>query len=302
MGIIPFLPTGTKLLDPEEQARLKQGKTFWHWDSTHGKQAIHYLEKGSGDKHIILLHGFRANTFTWRYLIDPLAEAGYHIWAIDLLGYGLSDKPFEAPYTIEFFLEQIEAFMDGQQIPHAHLIGNSMGGGLALGMGLFYPQRVKSLTLIAALGYPLDLTFYLIVGKNFGHLLAPLLGPAMIRQGMSDIVYNKQSITDEQIAAYSLPYQFPGGTLASTLTLEKFDNQRLATLSQRYKEITQPILVIWGEQDHLIPVSHYYQFIQDFPLCKRTLIHNCGHIPQEEAPDQVIPSILDFLQAQDRAP
>jgi pimeloyl-ACP methyl ester carboxylesterase len=298
IGIIPFLPTDTKLLSPEEQENLKAGKTFWLWNSPDGPYLMHYLEKGGGSKHVILLHGFRANTFTWHHIINPLAEAGYHVWAIDLIGYGFSDKPDQATYDVDFFLHQIQDFMKGNNISHAHLVGNSMGGGLALSMALHYPEHVDSLSLIAALGYPLDFTFYLIVGKNFGHLLAPFLGPTMIRKGMEDIVYSKESITDEQIAAYSLPYQLPGGTLASTLTLEKFDNQKLETISKRYKEIKQPLLVIWGEQDKLIPVTHYKRFIEDFPSCDKILIKNCGHIPQEEAPDEVLSTLIRFLDKQ----
>jgi pimeloyl-ACP methyl ester carboxylesterase len=298
IGMIPFLPTDTRILSVEEQVKLKAGKTFWEWEHSNQPYSMHYIEKGTGSKHILLIHGFRANTFTWRYLIDPLAEAGYHVWAIDLIGYGLSDKPSEVPYDLDFFLDQIQAFMKGKQILHAHLIGNSMGGGLAIGMALHHPEKVDSLTLISALGYPLDLSFYLIVGKNFGNLLTPFLGPTMIRQGMSDIVYDKKSITNEQIEAYSLPYQLPGGTIASTITLEKFDNQKLEKISQRYKEIKKPLLVIWGEHDKLIPVSHYHRFAQDFPSCEKLLIQQCGHIPQEETPEAVIAKLLDFLNKQ----
>lgn len=295
ISFIPFFPRETEILSQEKQEKLKEGKTFWMWDSPHGPLAMHYKEKGSGSKHIILLHGFRANTFTWRHLIDPLAEAGYHIWVIDLIGFGLSDKPIEAPYDLKFFLDQIEAFMDKNLIPKAHLVGNSMGGGLAINMAISHPDRVNSLTLIAALGYPLDLSFYLIIGKNFGPLLTPFLGPTIIRKGMEDIVYRKETISDEQIIAYSLPYQLPGGATAATRTLENFDNQHLLTLKQFYPMIKNPVLVIWGDKDKLIPLNHYERFLKDFPTCEHLLIKNCGHIPQEEAPQEVTTAIINFL-------
>ncbi len=299
VGIMPFIPQNAKILDSNEQALIKAGKTFWEWDSPYGSYAVHYIEKGIGSKHILFLHGFRANTFTWRHLIDPLAQAGYHVWVIDLLGFGFSDKPSQVPYGLDFFTEQINAFMKGQQISHAHLVGNSMGGGLALGMAVNYPHRVDSLTLIAALGYPLEFSFYLTIGKNFGHLIAPFLGPTLIRKGLEDIVYRKEIITNEQIEAYSLPYRFPGGTHASTMILENFDNQQLLALSQRFSKVFHPILLIWGDRDKLIPMTHYECFIRDFPASDRVLIKNCGHIPQEEAPEEVVTSLIRFLDNQE---
>lgn len=298
IGLIPFLPRETTLLSPEEQQFLKKGKTFWTWNSAYGQLDVHYIEKGTGSRHLILLHGFRANTFTWRFLIDPLAQAGYHVWAVDLIGYGLSDKPASVPYDTDFFIEQIQSFMAGNRIESAHFIGNSMGGGLALAMAAYYPQQVNSLVLINALGYPLDLSFYLIIGKNFGHLLVPFLGPTMIRQGMEEIVYHKESLSDEQIEAYVMPYRFPGGTLATTITMEKFDNQRLIALKEHYKHIHKPLLVIWGERDRMIPFSHFKQFMTDFPSCDHTLIPDCGHIPQEETPEKVLKALIPFLRKQ----
>lgn len=298
IGLIPFLPRETTLLSREEQQRLKQNKTFWTWNSDYGNLDVHYIEKGTGPHHLILLHGFRANTFTWHHLIDPLVKAGYHVWALDLIGYGLSDKPAHVPYHTEFFIDQIHAFMVGNQIEQAHLIGNSMGGGLTLGMAVTHPKQVQSLILINALGYPLDLSFYLIIGKNFGHFLTPLIGPTVIRQGMEDIVYKKENLSNEQIEAYVLPYRLPGGTLATTKTMENFDNQRLIALKEQYKFIHKPMLVIWGEKDRLIPLDHYHQFVADFPFCDHALISDCGHIPQEEAPKEVLEVLLPFLNKQ----
>ena len=100
-----------QLFTPEEQQRLREGKQFWEWSSPHGPLAIHYVEKGEGPNHILLIHGFRSHIFTWKEIIDPLAKAGYHVWAIDLLGFGLSDKPDANIYNLDFFTEQINAFI-----------------------------------------------------------------------------------------------------------------------------------------------------------------------------------------------
>lgn len=291
-----FLATDVTMLGPEEQQKIKSGKLFWEWSSPYGPLAMHYVEKGKGSKHILLLHGFRAHTYTWRHLIDPLVQSGYHVWAIDYIGYGLSDKPDHAVYDFDFFVQQIEAFMKAHTIPKAHLIGSSLGGGLALKMALAFPERVTSLTLLDALGYPLNLPFYLSIGRYIHQIWAPFLKPGIVRRSLNEIIFNSELVTDEQVEAYSLPYRFPGGISATLLTLQQFDNEYLVEMSHQYPDLNHPTLVIWGDQDRLIPTSHYEKFQKDFPHAKCLLIKDCGHIPQEEAPQQVIPALSAFLQ------
>lgn len=296
-----FMATDVSMLDQEEQQQIKSGKLFWEWSSPYGPLAMHYVEKGKGAKHILLLHGFRAHSYTWRHLVEPLAQSGYHVWAIDYIGYGLSDKPDHAVYDFDFFIQQIEDFMKAHGIPKAHLIGSSMGGGLALKMALTYPEHVSSLTLLDALGYPLNMPFYLSIGRYIHQIWAPFLRPKLVRHSLNEIFFNSELITDEQVEAYSLPYRFPGGISATLLTLQQFDNQHLVDMSNQYQYLNYPTLVIWGDQDRLIPTTHYEQFLKDFPHAQCLLIKNCGHIPQEEAPQQVIPALSAFLQKIERS-
>ncbi len=244
----------------------------------------------------MLLHGFRAHAFTWRHLTEPLAQAGFHVWVIDLIGYGLSDKPDHAPYDINFFVQQIVAFLEAKGIPQTHLVGNSMGGGLSLKIALEYPELINSLVLISPLGYPVDLPLYLSIGRYFSQLWGPFLGPTMVRNVLKQIVFNQDHLTVEQVEAYSLPYRFPGGKTASVKTLRQFDNQHLIEMGRLYPGLIHPLLIIWGDQDTLIPVSHYEQFLKDFPKAHRLLIADCGHIPQEEEPQKVLTALLQFLQ------
>lgn len=282
--------------DLQEQKKAKEGKLFWEWPSQYGPLAIHYIEKGKGSDHLILLHGYRSHVFTWRHFIEPLAQAGYHVWVIDLIGYGLSDKPSEVPYDYQFFVDQVESFMRAKGIKSYHLIGNSMGGGLALSLALSQPTQVKSLTLISALGYPLRLPFYFTISKKISYLWKSILGPSLIRDRLKQIVFDKDAITDEQVEAYILPYRFPGGLEASVTTLENFDNVLLAAMREKYRSLIIPVLIIWGEKDTLIPLSHFEKFQKDFPRSDKCLIPNCGHIPQEEKPDEVLAAILPFLK------
>ncbi len=295
LGAMIYTFMGIEPLDSVQYEELKRGKFFWLWDSPYGKLKTHYIKAGSGERHIFLIHGFRAHTYTWRHLVQPLADAGYHVWAIDLIGYGLSDKPENVPYDIEFFIHQITAFMDAKHISAAHLGGNSMGGGITLKMALEHPEKVKSLMLICALGYPLKLPVYLAITRHMPHLWKPFLGPTMIKETLKYIVHKTENIHDEQIEAYYLPYRMPGGTNATLATLKNYDNKKLYELCQRYSAISQPTLIIWGEQDVLIPIDHFNKFQHDFPHATSVLLKECGHIPQEEEPGKVIEVMKEFL-------
>lgn len=290
-----FVSTDLQMLELEEQIKLMQGKRFWEWHSPEGTFAMHYVEKGEGPNHILLLHGFRAHTYTWRFLIDPLAKAGYHVWAIDLIGFGLSDKPEHVPYNSDFFIDQLRAFMDAKGISKAHFVGNSMGGGLALNLAISDPLLVSSLSLLNALGYPHDLPWMVSVCRYIRQIWTPLLGPRMVRETMKSIVYDQRNITDEQVEAYSLPYRLPGGIMATLLTLQQFDNQKIVSMVKQYSS-TQPMLVIWGEQDCQLPFNHFEKFITDFPNARKLLIPQCGHLPQEESPHEVLSTLLEFLK------
>lgn len=299
-AIALFVVTEIQILDTEEQQKLKEGKSFWSWPSVHGPLSMHYIEKGVGSNHLILMHGFRSHSYTWKNLINPLAEAGYHVWAIDLIGYGLSDKPEKPIYNADFFRDQIEAFMEAKGIIKMHLAGNSMGGGLALSLALAHPQRVRSLILLNALGYPLDIPMYLALAKHASQFWAPFLGPTMVRYCLQQIVYHPEQVSDEQVEAYSLPYRFPGGIAASIFTLQAFDNQKLNEMGRLYASVSSPVLIIWGDHDNLIPITHYEKFLYDFPHSDKLLIPQCGHIPQEENPEAVLAAILPFLEKASR--
>jgi pimeloyl-ACP methyl ester carboxylesterase len=296
IGLAILVSTDLQILEPEEQQRLKDGKLFWDWSSPYGTLRVHYVEQGQGNKHLILLHGFRAHTYTWHYLMNPLAEAGYHVWAIDFIGYGLSDKPDYISYHLTDFTAQVEAFMTAKGISKAHLVGNSMGGGVALHFALSHPDRTLSITLLNALGYPLDMPLYLSISRYFQQIWVPFLGPTVVRHCLEQIVHSKELVSDEQVEAYSLPYRFPGGITATLLTLQQFDNQLFNQMSQCYSTLPHPVLVIWGHCDTLLPFDHYKKFLQDFSSGSCLLIPYCGHLPQEESPQQVLKAMFTFLE------
>lgn len=273
-----------------------ENQTFWPWHHSSGIHNVHYLEKGSGSRHILLIHGFGGHSFTWRFLIDQLAKAGYHVWSFDLIGFGYSDKPSDVRYGKDLFVSQIQAFMEAKKIESATLVGNSMGGGLALTMAIEHPEKIQALVLIDPFAFPLKLPFYFAAPKRFGKLTKPFFGRTMTKMLLKEIMYDPRKITEEQITAYTFPFQLSGGKEAFIKTLQNFDPADFDRLSLHYKDLKIPILFIWGKGDRLMPEAYQKKFPQMFPKSETLKIPFCGHIPQEECPEQVIQAILEFLR------
>ena len=282
--------------DPVTMSTGKGEMSFWNWDIKPATYSIHYIEKGEGSQHLIFLHGYGANTFTWKHQLDVFAKQGYHTWAVDLLGFGFSDKPAKIKYSIDLFQRQILDFMDAHQIQKAHLIGNSMGGGLALSIAVSAPKRVSSLVVIDPLAYPIDLPFPYSLGKTLGKITLPFFSRKLVFRTLKQIVYNPERISSEQIDAYWQPYEMKGGREAAINVLQAFDKKILEQLSLSYGAIDTPVLILWGDRDRWIPVDHLNRLADQIPGAKKQLISACGHIPQEEKPEEVNQLLLKFLR------
>lgn len=275
----------------EDQRLLMDHKTFWPWE----KGRIHYVEKGAGPRHVLFLHGFGANTFTWENQMALFAQEGFHVWAIDFLGFGFSDKPLNAEYSLTLYEEQVGAFLKAKGIERAHIVGNSMGGAVALAFANKNREKVASLILIAPLAYPVKMPFFYSMGKMFGNLMMPFFNRGLVYQILKKIYYDPRKITKKAIDAYSEPLEMKGGKEAMIAILQTFDPALLAKLRPSYPEMGLPLLLIWGREDRWIPVSHLSYFSEDFPNGEQAVIPFCGHAPQEERPEEVNQEVLRFL-------
>lgn len=257
-------------LTPEEIKELKAGKTFWIWESVYGSNEIHYIEKGSGENHVLLIHGLAAHTYTWRHLLDVLPVEGYHVWALDILGFGLSDKPKGVSYGATLFMKQIHDFIRAKGISGTHIIGNSMGGGLALEMAVYHPEDIKTMTLIDAVGYPMRLPLPLEIAKIFGSVEKhfEMENKFIVKEILIQLMHDSSKITREQIIQYELPFRIPGGAEALIKTIQSFNNAELSKDDQFFPQIHIPVLLIWGAHDKWIPLCYYDHFVKDFPSQK----------------------------------
>ncbi|KPL84472.1 hypothetical protein SE15_05075 [Thermanaerothrix daxensis] len=269
---------------------------------------IHYQRYGEGQPVMILLHGYGASTFSWREVLKPLGAHGTAI-AFDRPGFGLTERPLPEewegpnPYTLDFQVDLVIALMDAIQAPQAILIGNSAGGTVALYTALKYPERVQGLVLVDAAIYR---------GGGAPAWIRPLLntpqmnrlGPLMVRslagergmQFLRSAWHDPSKITDEIIAGYRRPLQAKNWDRA-LWELTKVSSS--SNLYQRLGEVMQPVLVISGDDDRIVPTEESIRLARELSNAHLFIIPNCGHVPQEECPEAFLHALLTFVMSID---
>lgn len=261
---------------------------------------IAYLDEGQGPP-LILLHGYGGSMWQWEYQ-HPLTTH-FRVITPDLIGSGLSEKP-DIDYRPSELIESVRGLMDALDIPTATLIGNSMGGGVAIGMALTYPERVHRLILINSL--PDHVQERLVsplmrraistrVPAWVARFGASLFGNRTMEVVLKEIVYDHSLITPLVLDRSNRNRQredMIGPLLSLRDSLPLWEQQ----FAPRLTEIRQPTLILWGEQDRLFPPQVARDLQAMIPQSKLIVIPEAGHIPQWEQPHTVNRHIREFLQ------
>ena len=254
---------------------------------------------------LLCLHGFGASSYSWRNFVaagSPLT-ANYKVITIDLKGCGKSPKPDDTRYSPLDHGELIYKFILEHDLRDVTLIGNSFGGGLSLLLTIMLMEngelsRLKSLVLIDSAAYkkynPLYLKALAVPIINLAAYLIPsrLTAKTVLRK----CYYDSNKITEEQITAYAAPLSAPGARHALLETGKQIIPPNFDEFVAKYKTIMTPTLIIWGQQDGVLPLEGGERLHQDIPHSTLKVIDQCGHIPQEERPEITIPAVFTFLQ------
>jgi pimeloyl-ACP methyl ester carboxylesterase len=262
---------------------------------------INYYEAGQGPP-VILLHGFGASAYSWRFLAPALAR-DHRVLTIDLKGYGLSAKPEDGKYAVRDQADLVAAFIRARDLHDLVVIGHSMGGGVTL-MAYFQvagdtPARIRKLVLIDSAGYPQKMPFFIWLAKvpGLASVGGQLISPRFAtRLALRKCYYHKDRITDEQIDTYAYYGSLPGAREAIVATAEQIVPADFQAVTSRYPTISVPVLIIWGAEDEVVPLSVGEQFKRDIPNAKLVILPECGHMPPEEAPQETIGMITHFLK------
>ena len=262
-----------------------------------GPMKIHLMHEGEG-KPIILIHGFTASLYTWRFNIPKLGEE-FSVYALDLPGFGYSDKPLDFDYTLDGYAKFITDFMDAKGIKKATIVGNSMGGGVAIKVATLFPDRVEKLVLIDSMGYPSEshfLPFTLMGIPVIGDVLMSLNYRAVVEKSLTGGVYYDNSfVTDEVVDAYYNVYATENAKKTPLIVIRTIFNAYPIT-GDEIKSIAVPTLVLWGQSDNLIPVADSAAFGMDIGGACVVTYPEAGHMPQEEKADLVNNAIANFVK------
>jgi len=256
-------------------------------------------ESGQGDP-VLMIHGLGASSYTWRYLISDLA-LGHRIIAVDLKGAGKSDKPLDEAYGILDQAAVLKTLVDIKGLSNLTLIGHSMGGGVALALALDLnrtnPRMLKRLVLISSVAYRQRLPFIGFLKKPFlGSDGAFTLPPEiLVYSGLYASFYAPRKISFGAVRAYALPLHDPAGQRALLKMANQIIPPNLHALVSRYRTIREPALLIWCAEDEVIPLSLGRKLARDLPQSHLEVLKDCGHIPQEEVPQQTLAPISMFL-------
>jgi len=246
---------------------------------------------------VVFIHGFSATFFCWRFNAEALA-AERPVYAPDLPGFGLSDKPKDYDYSLDGYADFIAAYMDEMGVERAVLVGNSMGGGIAMKTERRHPEKVAGLVLIDSLGY-FKSEFYLY--RALGTFpLAELIMSLNNRLAMTMIlktrVYVDDSfVTDEVVDSFMVVNTTENGRAAPIWVLRAMEPYPVVPADE-IREVSSPTLVIWGEQDTILPVSHAELFSRDIEQAETIIFPDAGHVPMEEKSGEVNALIRAFIE------
>jgi pimeloyl-ACP methyl ester carboxylesterase len=266
-----------------------------------GPLKLAVVERGQG-RPILLLHGFATSSYTWRAIIPELAK-NHRVIALDLRGFGASDKPEDEHYSIKDQAEAVQAFIEQENLRDLTVIGHSFGGGITLSMVLNWQgqkkPRIKNIVLIDTIAYrqPIPIFFKLVQIPMVGDLSMSLV-PAEVtaEQGLRLAYFDKDKITGQDIAEYSNSLSTSAAKHALTKTIEQLIPDNIDELSQRYTTIKTPTLIVWCAQDKVVPVTLGELLHQNMRSSEFTLFTHCGHMPQEEVPQDTLAAIQAFLK------
>jgi pimeloyl-ACP methyl ester carboxylesterase len=253
-----------------------------------GDVRVRALRAGHGDTTIVLIHGFGEHLLTWRSVVDPLA-ADYRVIALDLPGFGGSDKP-EGPYTLTAMSDRVSDFLVRYARPPTVVVGHSMGGAIAADVAIRYPALVQALVLIAPAGLRVGLG-PITGGMTPGR--ASAIGVWEMARAFITPLHDPEWMTEPAGRSDYDPSSDPAFQMATAKTLQDFD---FTGIGERFRDVTQPTLIIWGRQDPVIPYE-VAQPLAEMIRCHRLVtLERTLHRPQAERPDTVVTILRRFLE------
>lgn len=267
-----------------------------------GGESIFVRQSGAGPD-VVLLHGLGDSSLGWQFLEGPLVESGYRVTVWDALGAGRSAKPRDGDYSLVAHLRRLEGVLDQLAIERVHLVGHSLGGALALGFAHAHPDRTAALCLIDPAAYR--------EGALTGRWLwdVPLLAEIVLGVLSTEMLVDlglRQNFANAADIPSGLRKLYLREALREAVVASLIRQERqlvpddAEAWEARHRTIAAPTLVLWGEQDALVPIAQGRRLVQDIEGAELVVLPHLAHSPQLEDPATVLRHVLPFLDVHSR--
>jgi pimeloyl-ACP methyl ester carboxylesterase len=268
---------------------------------------VSVMTMGQG-REVLLIHGLGATKASFYDTAAALSQDGYRVHALDLPGFGSSSKPATGPYTARWFADTVVDLMDRLMIDRAHIVGNSMGGRVALEVALREPERVGALALLCPAVAFVKRGYHPIVRIARPELafLPHKFRRAMVSSTFHGLFHDTDAldpyVSDVVIDEFQRLYASPSArfaflSAARNIYLDKPFGKH--GFYPRLADLERPALFVWGSHDTLIPPGFKRHVAEWLPRAEQIVLDGCGHVPQVERPDQTNGLIRRFLAQSD---
>jgi pimeloyl-ACP methyl ester carboxylesterase len=262
-----------------------------------GGRRLHYLEAGRGEP-VLLLHGWPTNAQLWRDTLGPLSETRRAI-ALDLPGFGLSDKPLDVRYSFRFFDEVLDSFTAAIGVRRTGLVVHDLGGPIGLHWATRRPERLIDLAILNTLVFPNpSWAVKLFVAATFVPFLRDFLSsPSGIRAALRLGVHDKARITPEVAALYANPYAGHAARRALLAAAQGLSARGLSDIARGLGTLSCPVRLAYGTRDKVLPdvAATMSRLKELFPTAELTALHDCGHFLQEDRGPEVAKILSAFF-------
>ncbi|MBM7645731.1 pimeloyl-ACP methyl ester carboxylesterase [Scopulibacillus daqui] len=258
---------------------------------------IYYEKHGSPQQNqpvLVMVHGYLSSTFSFRTLI-PYLKDKYQIYALDLPGFGQSEKSMTFVYSLENYAKLVIAFIDTMNIKKAVLIGHSMGGQICLNAAKKSPRLISKVVCLSASGYMGKVKRTIRFASYIPFISYYIKRYFEKKDAMKvflDVVHNRDLIDESMKEGYLKPMR----DINFYRSLLRLARHREGDMySSEIKQIRQPVLLLWGKEDKVVPVSIGKRLNADLPASELRIYENTGHLLPEEKPEETAKDIDAFL-------
>lgn len=259
---------------------------------------LHYTEVGAGEP-VLLLHGWPTSSYLWRNIAPSIAEGGRRVIALDLPGFGQSDKPVDASYGFRFFERILTGFLDALGIEQTGLAVHDLGGPIGLYWAAHHEERVERLALLNTLVYP-ELSWAVIAfvaACRLPGVRSLITSPWGLEQAMHIGVRDAGRRTPEMIRAVQAPFVARDARRALAKAAYGLHPGGMKDIAAWLPTVRMPVRIVYGEGDRILPdvAKTMKRVARDIPHAKVTAIPGCGHFLQEDRPTEVAAALADFF-------